>query len=162
MFQAAFRKGYRTADHMFVLNTLLTKFLTRKRGRLFCAFVDFKAAFDSIFRQGLLFKLRNRDIQGKMFKIIEAMYKEVKACVKVKDGGYTDLFECSNGLKQGSQLSPFLFIFFVSDLEKELKEGGTHGISIGLIEVFHLLFADDLILVADSVRGNWIYSMAIA
>ena len=78
--------------------------------------------------------------------------KYVKACVKVSNDRYTDLFKCPNGLKQGSQLSPFLFIFFISDLEKDLRETGGCGISIGVVEIFHLLFADDLILIADSVR----------
>ena len=34
--QAGFRKGRSTVDHIFVLKTLVDKFLTRKKGRFYC------------------------------------------------------------------------------------------------------------------------------
>ena len=46
--QAGFRKGFRTTDNIFILHTVINKYLSRKKGRLYVAFVDFRKAFDSI------------------------------------------------------------------------------------------------------------------
>ena len=47
-FQIAFRKGFRTADHVYVLKTLVTKLVTQGGGKLFAAFIDFKKAYDTV------------------------------------------------------------------------------------------------------------------
>ena len=46
--QAGFRKKYSTTDNIFVLMSLVKKYLTKKRGRFYCIFIDFSKAFDSI------------------------------------------------------------------------------------------------------------------
>ena len=46
--QSAYRKGRSTIDNLFTLNALGQKYLSRKGGRLYCVFVDFSRAFDSI------------------------------------------------------------------------------------------------------------------
>ena len=45
--QAGFRKGHMTVDHVFTLRALVTQAKQRER-KLFCCFVGFKKAFDSI------------------------------------------------------------------------------------------------------------------
>ena len=52
--QMGFTRNYGARDNIFVLNTIIDKY--RNKG-LYCAFVDFKAAFDTINRQKLLTKL---------------------------------------------------------------------------------------------------------
>ena len=54
--QAGFRKGYATSDHTFVLHSLI-ELLKKRKQKLFCAFIDFSQAFDSIWRVGLWRKL---------------------------------------------------------------------------------------------------------
>ena len=51
--------------------------------------------------------------------------------------------------------SPVLFPLFTHELTKYIVEGGTHGIHLSpeLIELLILLFADDIVLCADSVIG---------
>ena len=51
--QIGFRKGKRTSDHIFILKTLVAKFLRKHRCKLFVAFIDFKKAYDSINRDHL-------------------------------------------------------------------------------------------------------------
>ena len=49
-------------------------------------------------------------------------------------------------------LSPRLFIIFINELEKMLKKSKYRGITIGnAIEVFLLMYADDIVLVGDTV-----------
>ena len=51
--QAGFRQKKSTADQMFILKTIIEKFLFRKRGRFYCMFVDFSEAFDTVNRNNL-------------------------------------------------------------------------------------------------------------
>jgi hypothetical protein len=38
----SFRKGYRTTDHIFILKTLLNKYIYNFKKKLFVCFVDFR------------------------------------------------------------------------------------------------------------------------
>ena len=64
--QAGFRQGYSTADHVFTLNALIELFKSRKKN-LFCTFIDFSKAFDSVWCIGLWDKLLESSINGKYF-----------------------------------------------------------------------------------------------
>ena len=59
--QAGFRKHYSTSDHIFVLHSIF-ELLKLKKKKLFCAFVDFSKAFDSVWRVGLWNKLLQTEI----------------------------------------------------------------------------------------------------
>ena len=62
-------------------------------------------------------------------------------------------FQCQNGVRQGCPLSPLLFSLFISDLEDSLKTKSSGRIKIGDQEVSIIMFADDLVLLADSSEG---------
>ena len=59
-----FHKGYSTLDHIFTLHHLINILKKRKR-KLYCAFVDFKKAFDTVPRMQLWYKLQKHNITGK-------------------------------------------------------------------------------------------------
>ena len=50
--QAGFKSDFSTIDHVFVLKSLADMYLN-KRQRLYCCFVDYKKAFDTINRTTL-------------------------------------------------------------------------------------------------------------
>ena len=50
--QAGFRQQYSTSDHIFSLYALI-ELLKSQKQKLFCCFVDFSSAFDSVWRIGL-------------------------------------------------------------------------------------------------------------
>ena len=54
--QTGFRKAFRTADHVLALKTLTDKYLNRNQNLYIC-FVDFRKAYDSIWRKYLFHKL---------------------------------------------------------------------------------------------------------
>ena len=70
--QFGFRPGYGTVDAILVLNSIISQTLNNKK-RLYCAFVDFQTAFDSIKRCKLWYKLSKIGIKGKMLRIIHNM-----------------------------------------------------------------------------------------
>ena len=94
--QAGFRAGYSTQDNIFILYSLITLYLSKKK-KLFCCFIDFKKAFDTIWRAGLWQKLINSNIHGKIFKIIFSFYDNIKSCVK-SGHTFSDFFTCDIGV----------------------------------------------------------------
>ena len=79
--QAGFRKGYSTADHIFTLTSMITKKLNSKRGgKVYVVFVDYKKAFDSVNREALWDVLQKLQTSSKMIMILKAMYNSVRSC----------------------------------------------------------------------------------
>ena len=82
------------------------------------------------------------------------MYRNVSSCVRTADG-YSDYFKCPIGLKQGCNLSPQLFLYVANEITKEILKCGKHGVQLlpNTPELFLLLFADDIVLMSDTVLG---------
>ena len=108
--QAGFRKGYATTDNIFCLHVLIEIYLAMGK-KLFCTFVDFKKAFDTVWRLGLWQKLVKNNVSGKTLNMVYNMYRNIKSCVKL-GGDVSGLFSCDIGVRQGENLFPFLFSFF--------------------------------------------------
>ena len=111
--QAGFREGYSTIDHAFVLH-LVIELYQSVRKRVYCAFIDYSKAFDSIDRSLLWQKLLSYNINGKVFNIIKEIYSKAKSCIR-KDNVISDYFMCNIGVRQGDNLSPVLFALFIND-----------------------------------------------
>ena len=55
-FQIGSRRGYRTTNHVFVLNTIINSYFSKGK-KVYVCFVDFSNSYDSVWRKGLLYKL---------------------------------------------------------------------------------------------------------
>ena len=111
--------------------------------------MDFTKAFDSVVREVIWYKLIKIGVRGKILNIIMSMYKHVKSKVKINNS-ISIGFECNLGVRQGECLSPFLFAMYIYDLEEEFHLKGSEGIDLGMLKIFLLLYADDIIIFASS------------
>ena len=105
---------------MFILKTLIDKHLFKKSSCFYCLFVDFSKAFDTVNRDFLTYSLIKSGMHGKVLTLIREVYSKVTAAVRTQEG-LTELFDCTFGVRQGCMLSPILFIIFINELEKCLK-----------------------------------------
>ena len=85
--QAGFRKDFRTTDNIFILRSLIDKQRqTRqkgKTGKLYCCFVDFRKAFDTVQRAVLWQVLEELGVRGRILDIIKSLYAHDSAAVRI-------------------------------------------------------------------------------
>jgi len=149
--QFGFRNGLSTVDAIFALQTLISKSLIGKK-RLYCAFVDYTKAFDTVDRLNLWYKLSVIGIQGKLLSIIKSMYSNVRTCVSV-DGFYTDIFANNLGIMQGEVISPILFALYVNDCEMDFINHNCDPIELKELSLFLIMYADDMVIFSESAEG---------
>ena len=149
--QIGFKRGARTSDHIFTLSTLITKYISKKGGKLFACFVDFKSAFDTVWRNALFYKLYQMNIGGSFMALVRDMYAQVQYSIKI-DGGITRAFDSSIGVKQGCVLSPPFFKLFLADLPN-IFDSSCHPVTLNGKSLHCLMYADDLVLMSETKEG---------
>ena len=111
--QSAYRKHRSTIDHLIRLQDAINKAISTNRHTV-AIFFDFSKAFDLIWRKGLLYKLQQIGISGKMKRWIEDFLTNRKIKVKLNNTVSTE-FPLNNGTPQGSVISPLLFLLMIND-----------------------------------------------
>ncbi|OMJ23940.1 RNA-directed DNA polymerase from mobile element jockey, partial [Smittium culicis] len=141
--------GFRSREECVAQATTLYEVVRRRKISglsTWIGFIDFAKAYDRVPHQALLRKIKNSGIRGKLYRMIEALYRSPKMCVRVGDR-LSKIVEYNCGVRQGCPASPLLFDIFINDLL-----GGIKGVKIPGIdtEIAGLLFADDAVVLADS------------
>ena len=144
--QLGFSKGAQTTDHILTLNTIISKYKKLKTP-VYAIFVDFRKAFDSVCREALCLKLARSGIHGNIFNTIKHMYDNSTAQIKL-EGHVSNKFKICKGTEQGHPLSPDLFKIYINELSPKF-DVNKHGCPSLIDQIIsHLLWADDLILLA--------------
>jgi hypothetical protein len=148
---------------MFVLKTLIDIYQNMNK-KLYCVFIDFTKAFDTVWRCGLWQKMSANNIGGKCYRIIHNMYQNIKSCIML-NGDATCFFSCETGVRQGENLLPFLFSIYLNDLESFMLSKDCTGLEdidikceehLGLyLKLFVMLYADGTVLFSESPNEKW-------
>ena len=136
---------------IFILQSLINNAINGKK-KMYSAFIDLKRAFDSVYRNGLWYKMIKNGLDGKLFDLIKSIYSEVKLCVK-NINTFSDFFNSDVGLLQGEVLSPFLFSLFINDIEMHLQQTLNASLSLEQLSIYLLLFADDAVIFSETIEG---------
>ena len=120
--QAGFRVNRSCVDNIFTLNELVQGRI-REDKQTFAFFLDVRKAYDTVWHNGLWYKLWDMGVRGKMWRVIKKMYEGSKSMVLL-DGEKSEGFNVEQGVAQGCSLSPILFSVFINDLLKEVEEAG--------------------------------------
>ena len=134
--QCGFRKEKSTIDVLLRLERSIRSALVNKQ---FCmvVYIDLKSAFDTVWGEGLIYKLIKSGIRGSMIKWLKNYFdnRTIKTFV---DGCFSDPYLIQAGTPQGAVLSPLLFNAMLSDVP-----------SAPDVEV--LMYADDITI---TCRGD--------
>ena len=144
--QGGFRNNRSTLDQVAALQEaiLLRKKKLKKQPVL--AFLDIRAAFDTVWRARLWRKLQDKGIPNKTLKNLKALSDHNTSRINV-NGHFSREIRHEQGVWQGTILSPLLYATFIDDLCEELTKAATwnkKGLGIS-----SFLYADDIALIAD-------------
>jgi hypothetical protein len=131
--QAGFRQCYSTEDQATYLSQEVEDAF-QENNLVQAVWIDLKKAFDKVWKEGLLWKMRKCKIKGNLYKWTKSYLHNRKARVQL-NGYRSKKVLLRHGVPQGGVLSPTLFLIFIDDLVAELP----HGIKVAL-------YADDLVM----------------
>lgn len=140
-------------DNLFVLTQAIEQ-AHREDGQLFTAFLDISKAYDTVDLHLLWSDLQELGLAAPDVELLKNIYADVE---EEWEGHKTEPIPVSRGLRQGYPLSPFLFMLYVTPLERALERSG-RGFNISyptrrgeeIQRIPGLMYADDVVLMADT------------
>ena len=147
-YQLGFRAGAQCSDHILTLTTIIEKYTKKLKKKIFACFVDYRKAFDTVCREALMYKLSRLGIGGSFFSCLQNMYSNSVTRIKLIQR-LSETIDVTIGTEQGHPMSPELFKIYIYDLS--IRLAALDDLSIPELNGFpvsHLLWADDLILLA--------------
>ncbi|KAI0981952.1 hypothetical protein GJ496_009789 [Pomphorhynchus laevis] len=129
---------------------LLRNYAVRHQQRQYMAFLDVRSAFDTLNQSCISSILKKRGCPEYIVSYILDSYRNSSTYFATAQGT-TDNIPIRNGVKQGDPLSTFIFAICLSEATRELQPE-QHGFLHKSVSISHLAYADDLVIVANTVR----------
>lgn len=120
--QMGFRKKRRTRDAIMLLKKVIDKGVKNKK-KVNACFVDLTVAFHKVNRKKLWKILEKAGINEGLIKEIRELFEETKCEIRV-NGTKAREFWTKKGLKQGCPLSGLLFIIYMAETGKNMRNYG--------------------------------------
>lgn len=143
--QFGFKSGSSPTHCTGLVKSIVSRFLNRN-SQVYGCFLDASKAFDLVNHQILFQKLVARNLPLPIVRLLASWYTSQKC--RVRWGScLSDPFSISNGVRQGSVLSPFLFAVYIDSLLDDLCNCGV-GCYWGELFAGCVCYADDIVLLA--------------
>ena len=146
--QCGFRHNTSTADASLLLSSIFEQQNSEEKP-LYVAFLDIKAAFDTVDRSILWPILARYKLPHPTIEIIKRLF-DFNCSQLLIQNAKSDPIPLGTGLLQGSILSPVLYAYFINDLIYKLEKEHTNPVTLINKPLASLWFADDSALIAQS------------
>ena len=148
--QFGFKQSH-SADLCVLSLKYAVEYYTKLNSPVYLCFLDLSKAFDKVNHWILFDKLIERKLPSIIVRILIFWYSNQKCFVRWGNT-ISSSFLVSNGVRQGSILSPMLFNVFTDELSNILNASSV-GCKINTHSVNHLLYADDSVLLAPTPQA---------
>ena len=119
--QSGFRPGDSTVNQMIsITHTIFEAFDCNPPLDVRFVYLDISKAFDRVWHDGLVYKLKRCGVSGQLLFIIQSFLKDRKQRT-VLNGHCSTWGDVSAGVPQGSILGPLFFLVYINDLTNDLK-----------------------------------------
>ena len=145
--QAGFLAGFSNIDHLYVFNQLQEK-VHEYNIPLCFAFVDYEKVFDSIEFEPIFHAVKKHGVDKAYLNIIKHLYHEATSIICLHTE--SKKFRLQRGVWEGDNISPRLFTSCLQDAIIDKVNWKDRGIKINGEYLSHLIFADDIVLIAKS------------
>jgi hypothetical protein len=150
--QGGFRENRGTLDQVANLQDLIKLHHSRSGNFPIVAFLDIKAAYDSVDRSILFSKCIRQGIDPALTEVLRQLYDFNLAFVSI-NGLNSSTAALKAGVQQGSLISPLLYSIFIDDIVSHLEKGpGLKSPFIGIKNFNVLMYADDIAVVASTAE----------
>ena len=130
--QAAYLPNDSTANQLlYIVHQIKSSWSKKHLSQ--AVFLDISAAFDAVWHNALIEKLRSINVKGKCLKLLQSYLSE-RTAKTVVDGQESTELPVEAGVPQGSRLGPLLFILYINDIISDLESEP-------------MIFADDTTLI---------------
>ena len=143
--QFGFKSKHSTELCVFTLKQII-EYYRNLNSPVYLCFLDASKAFDKINHWKLFKCLIKRNLPCIILRLLAVWYTEQLFYVQW-NGILSSPFNVSNGVRQGSILSPILFNVFMDDLSVLLNRS-KYGCTVNTHITNHLFYADDSVLLA--------------
>ncbi|CAF1942345.1 unnamed protein product [Rotaria magnacalcarata] len=113
--QAGFRPRKSTIHNIVRLERYAQNQLRRARPRRYYILFDIKAAFDSVWHDGLIYKLNDLGLPKYMINYLTTFLKNRTASIEIENV-LSRQFNLTSDAPQGSPLSPLLYIIYIRQI----------------------------------------------
>lgn len=145
--QAGFTPGRGTTDHISTVRLLIEKAHEFRRNHDLClAFIDLKAAFDSVNRDSIWLVLKSINVPDKIVRLLKLIYSDTESSVRI-NGKESTSFHVSTGVRQGCTAAPDLFNCLLDYLMQKVSDRSS-GIILSGHPLKDLEYADDTVLLS--------------